>query len=208
MTHPFSAGALCAAAPDLARWPALLASGRVVPPALYRRMTTPDTLVDGRVLDYGYGVGVREFAGRPVIEHGGGINGFASYLAYYPTDGVAIAVLANTETFDAQRAERALARILLPNAGPRDLPLTAAEEAVYAGDYVLGHHLPVHVLADRGHLAAQPQGQARFRLLYQGGGVFVADFDPDVTLAFTVESGRATGFVLRQAGETTEARRK
>ena len=207
MTHPFSAGALCAAAPDLARWPALLASGRLLPAPLYRRMTSPGTLTDGRVVDYGFGVGVGEVAGRRVLEHGGGINGFAAQLAHYPADSLTIAVLANTQTFDAQRLQRAIARMVLPGAGPRDLPLSAAEQRVYAGDYVLGDHLPVRVWVERGRLTAQPQGQRAFGLLHQGGGVFAAAFDPDVTLAFTVAAGRATGFALREGGETTAARR-
>ncbi|CAA9348145.1 MAG: hypothetical protein AVDCRST_MAG11-3353 [uncultured Gemmatimonadaceae bacterium] len=208
MTQPFSAGALCASAVDLARWPALLASGRLVPAPLYRRMTSPDTLADGRVLDYGYGVGVREFAGRRTIEHGGGINGFAAHLAHYPADGVTVAVLANTQTFDAQRLQRAVARLVLPGAGPRDLPLAAAEQRVYAGDYVLGAHLPVRVWVERGRLTAQPQGQRAFGLLHQGGGVFVTQYDPDVTLAFMVRDGRAASFELREVGRTTVATRR
>ncbi len=207
MTHPFSAGALCASARDLARWPALLAAGRVIPAATYARMTTPDTLTGGRRLDYGYGVRVRDFAGRPVLEHGGGINGFASQLSFFPRDSLTIAVVANTETLDAQRLERLLARMLLPGATPRDVALTPAAQEVYAGSYVLGRHLPVRIWIDRGRLTADADGQPTFRLLYQGGNLFAASFDPEVTLAFSVSGGRATGFVLRQAGETTEARR-
>jgi CubicO group peptidase (beta-lactamase class C family) len=208
MTQPFSAGALCASAPDLARWPALLASGRLFPAPLYRRMTSPDTLSDGRVVDYGWGVGVRTFAGRRVIEHGGGINGFAGYLAHFPADSLTIAVLANTQSFDAQRLERALARLLLPGAGPRDLPLTAREQKAYAGDYLLGDHLPVRVWVERGRLTAQARGQPPFALLHQGGGVFAAGYDPEVTLAFTAPGGRAVSFELRETGRTTVATRR
>lgn len=207
MTHPFSAGGLCASAPDLARWPTLLASGRVLPPAVYRRMMTPDTLADGRVLDYGYGVGVREYAGRRVIEHGGGITGFSSYVAYFPADSLTISVLANTETFDAQRVERRVARLLLPGAAPQDLALDAAEQRTYVGDYMVGQHLPVRVWVVRGRLTAEARGQRPFGLLHQGGGVFVADFDPDVTVTFTVRDGRASSFLLHEGRTNTEARR-
>jgi CubicO group peptidase (beta-lactamase class C family) len=208
MTHPFAAGALCAAAPDLARWPALLASGRLFPAPLYRQMTSPGTLADGRAVDYGWGVGVRRFAGRRVVEHGGGINGFAAYLAHFPDDTLTIAVLANTQGFDAQRLERALARLLLPGAAPRDLPLAAADFRTYTGDYVLGAHLPVRVWVERGRLTAQAEGQPPFALLHQGGGVFAAGYDPEVTVTFAVAAGRATGFTLRETGRTTEARRR
>ena len=207
MTQPFAAGALCASAPDLARWPALLAAGRLFPVPLYRSMTSPGTLADGRLVDYGFGVGVRSFAGRRVIEHGGAINGFAAYLAHYPADTLSIAVLANTQGFDARGLQRALARLLLPGAAPRDLPLSAAETRVYAGDYVLGAHLTVRVWVERGRLTAQAEGQRPFALLHQGGGAFVAGFDPDVTVTFTVAGARATGFTLRESGRTTEARR-
>jgi hypothetical protein len=170
-------------------------------------MTTPEALVGGGALDYGYGVRVREFAGRTVVEHGGGINGFAGQLSFFPSDSLTIAVLANTETFDAQRLARRLARILLPGAATPDLALTPAEERVYAGRYVLGSHLPVRVWMERGRLTVEPEGQRAFGLLHQGGGTFAADFDPEITLTFTVDGGRATGFALRQAGATTLARR-
>jgi len=41
---PFSAGALCSTASDLARWSYLLATGRVLLPASWATMTTPTTL--------------------------------------------------------------------------------------------------------------------------------------------------------------------
>ena len=116
-------------------------------------------------------------------------------------------MLANTETFDARRLARELARVLLPGVGPIGLPLTAAERAVYAGEYVLGSHLPVRVWDEGGRLRAQAQGQDAFGLLYRGDNVFAAEFDPDVTLTFAVTGARASGFTLREGLRVTEARR-
>jgi CubicO group peptidase (beta-lactamase class C family) len=44
--------------------------------------------------DYAYGLMVRSVKHK-VIEHGGGIEGFNTHLAYYPDDKVVVVVLAN-----------------------------------------------------------------------------------------------------------------
>lgn len=45
--------------------------------------------------DYACGLRVRTQGGRKVIDHGGGIEGFNTFLAYYPEDKLTVVVLAN-----------------------------------------------------------------------------------------------------------------
>ena len=45
--------------------------------------------------DYAFGLGVRTVDGRKVIDHGGGIEGFNTHLAYYPEDKLTVVVLGN-----------------------------------------------------------------------------------------------------------------
>jgi CubicO group peptidase (beta-lactamase class C family) len=54
MTHPHAAGALCMSVRDYLKWQTALTSGRVVRPATYTMMTTPETLVDGSKIGYGF----------------------------------------------------------------------------------------------------------------------------------------------------------
>ena len=60
-------------------------------PTATEAMTTP-------VKDhYALGLQVASKNGRKRFAHGGGINGFGSFLAYFPASGVTIVVLSNVE---------------------------------------------------------------------------------------------------------------
>jgi D-alanyl-D-alanine carboxypeptidase len=91
--HPsrsFSSGSLCSTASDLARWSHLLATGRVVLPASYEMMVTPNNFVP-----YGLGLFVEPRLERAAVWHSGGIQGFRSFLLYFPDEEIAVAVLTN-----------------------------------------------------------------------------------------------------------------
>jgi CubicO group peptidase (beta-lactamase class C family) len=89
MTVPHAAGALYSTTGDLHRWARALFGGRVVSAASLKKMTTPDRN------NYALGLTVRDVDGRRMISHGGGINGFNAFLAYYPDAEITVAVLAN-----------------------------------------------------------------------------------------------------------------
>lgn len=209
MQLPYAAGSLCSTVGDLVSWTHQLSSGRVVSAASYRAMTTPVTLPSGRPMTYGYGLGADTLAGRRVISHGGGINGFISYLIGVPQDSIVIAVLSNTSPAPSQALANAMLRVVLgvPDAPPpapvKDLATTAAERARYVGEYLLaqpdGRRVPVTV-TERGETlivqsALDPRPQT---LRSQGDHVFVSS-DND-RLAFDVNGNRATGFVMGPKG--------
>src|SRR4029078_9584225 len=75
MTQPFSAGSLCSTVDDLARWNRLLATGKVVSPESYARMTTAEGSALRAPVRYGYGLIADTLAGRRMITHGGSIHG-------------------------------------------------------------------------------------------------------------------------------------
>jgi D-alanyl-D-alanine carboxypeptidase len=92
--HPsglISSGSLCSTASDLTRWAQLLATGRVMLPASYARMTTPVS----STVTYGFGVGLNNILGQPAVSHNGGIDGYLSYLFYFPQRDIAVAVITN-----------------------------------------------------------------------------------------------------------------
>ena len=92
-----SNGALCSTASDLVRWSHLLANGKVLLPASYETMTTPARLDDGNVVSSGYalGIAVANMLGRSAVWHSGAIDGFQSYLVYFPAEELAVAVIIN-----------------------------------------------------------------------------------------------------------------
>jgi len=89
MSIPHAAGALYSTTEDLLRWEQGLFGGKVVSPASLQKMTTPFKN------NYAFGVVVQTNDGRKVVQHGGGIEGFNTFLSYYPDDKLTVAVLAN-----------------------------------------------------------------------------------------------------------------
>src|SRR5581483_7409894 len=89
MTIPFSAGGLYSTTEDLWLWEQGLFGGKILKPASLSKMTTPFKS------DYAFGLEVSERKGRKVIQHGGGIEGFNTSLAYYPGDKLVVVALAN-----------------------------------------------------------------------------------------------------------------
>jgi D-alanyl-D-alanine carboxypeptidase len=142
MNQPGAAGALCSTPRDMVRWARALASGRVVSPESYARMTEPTRLTDAQTeptrltdaqteptrltdaqteptrltdaqtVPYGYGLALGRLGDANVVEHGGGINGFGSMLAHYPDNDVTVAVVVNGPA-GAGRLQQKIARAVL-----------------------------------------------------------------------------------------------
>jgi len=85
-------GSLYSTASDLWRWTLALHHNRIIAPDLYRRMTT------STFHNYGYGLEIRNGPDGRVIDHGGGMEGFSSFLQYREQGQVVVAVLANVNT--------------------------------------------------------------------------------------------------------------
>jgi D-alanyl-D-alanine carboxypeptidase len=193
MVIPAAAGALCSTAGDLVRWTHLLHSGQVVSPASLRQMTTPTVLASGDEAGYGYGLQLNRFHLRPVIFHGGSINGFIAALVHYPEDSLSIALLFNAGSAEAyERIELAVARAAL-GIEILDLPLTAGDMARYLGTYTIQwgeRTIDLRVFGEGGQLNAEIVGQGTTRLLYQGDHRFITAADDEISILFNVENGR------------------
>ncbi len=115
MSVPYAAGGLYSTVLDLQRWVDALDADALVDAAAMQRFVTPlaDT-TDQEGFGYAYGVNVGDEDGRRVAWHEGVINGFSTYLAWYPDDGLAIALLTNRQEGPilGRAATRAAARAL------------------------------------------------------------------------------------------------
>ena len=98
MSVPYAAGGLYSSVLDLQRWVDALDADTLVDAAAMQRFVTPlaDT-TDGGTFGYAYGVSVSDENGHRVVSHSGVINGFSTLLAWYPDDGLTIALLTNRE---------------------------------------------------------------------------------------------------------------
>ena len=116
----YAAGGLWATASDVARWDVALMGGKVLNPESMKAMTTPTTLTDGRVQDYGFGLNVKRESGRLVLSHGGAISGFRATNLLIPASKSAVVVLINDEQPDPGIAPAIVALMLKADA-PEDL---------------------------------------------------------------------------------------
>lgn len=137
MTQPQAAGALVSDAQDLWRWNRALHGGKLLSPAMYQQMITPEGAA--KESGYGDGITVGTLRGEPRLEHGGGIHGFGSALLYLPKSGTTIVMLRNTDApgFATGMTARKLAAFAIGQPYPEIVPVpqTEAQLKAYTGGY-------------------------------------------------------------------------
>ena len=97
MSQPHGAGALMSNVDDLWKWQQALMAGKLVSRDLVQRAHTSARLADGREAGYGFGWSVSFTAGHRSIEHGGGIQGFATHALSVPDADLFVAVFCNSD---------------------------------------------------------------------------------------------------------------
>jgi CubicO group peptidase (beta-lactamase class C family) len=93
-------GAFFSTLGDLAKWDGVLYGDSVLSETIRQQMWAPVQLSDGTAHPYGFGWHTQTRAGRRVVWHGGGLPGYASYLARFLDDRVTVIVLANGDDAD------------------------------------------------------------------------------------------------------------
>jgi D-alanyl-D-alanine carboxypeptidase len=221
LSHPFAAGALCSTVGDFATWQRALDAGKVVSPASYALMSTADTLVSGRKINYGFGLVPGVFNGHKTISHTGGIPGFASAATWVPDDSLSIVVFTNYDAESPNTLVQNLLRVAYGEApvarGAVRTPATAApalspaDRDAIVGNYTLqlptGQALPIRFFLDGTRLMAQAQGQDANEIRYLGNYTFGVAFDPALRFTFVMDAGKATRVTLLQGGATIEGPR-
>lgn len=131
MVIPFAAGALYSTTEDLLLWDKALYTEKLVSRKSLDEMFTP--FKDG----YAYGWGVGKKFNRQETEHSGGINGFSTDIARFPSERVTVIVLSNNENAPSPKIAENLAAIVfgesyqLPKPPISDvLSATIAQKAV------------------------------------------------------------------------------
>jgi CubicO group peptidase (beta-lactamase class C family) len=95
MSLPYSAGSLLSTVDDLAKWDRALEGTGLLSQASLDKWWKPFSLANGESIHYGYGWSISSYEGHPVVDHGGGINGFTCQLLRMPEDRIFVTVLTN-----------------------------------------------------------------------------------------------------------------
>ena len=79
----------------------------------FKLMKTLNKLNDGSDNDYAFGVFINKYSGHDIIQHGGAIGGFRSYVGTIPDEKLSIAVLTNFSSSSSDSKANQIYEILL-----------------------------------------------------------------------------------------------
>jgi CubicO group peptidase (beta-lactamase class C family) len=203
MSVPHAAGGLYSTTGDLLTWQRALYGGRLVSKASLAKMVTPGAG------GYGLGVAVSAGAGRRVYQHGGGINGFASMLAYYPETETSVVVLSNVAGPSAGSIAAALGAVA--HGDSVQLPsertaITLAPDALaaFVGTYEIQPGGVMYVRLEGASLTVQIVGQPRLPIFAESPTRFFLRV-VDAQIDFVRDgAGAVTHLVLHQNGASRE----
>jgi CubicO group peptidase (beta-lactamase class C family) len=207
MSIPFSGGALYSTTEDLLRWEQGLFGGKLLKAESLQKMTTPF------LKNYAFGLGVDTKSGEKVIAHGGGIEGFNTYLAYYPDDALTVVVLANLTRSNPDRMARMLGdlahgkEVKLPT--PRKVVTVPVEKLKeYVGTYALNPNFELAVTLEGEQLMTQATRQPKFPVFAESETKFFLKV-VDAQIEFVRDAkGEVTSLILHQGGRDQVAKRK
>ena len=206
MTIPFSAGALYSTTHDLLLWEQALYGGKVLPAASLKKMTTPYKE------NYGCGLMITAANGHLQYEHGGGIEGFNTEMAYYPDDKLTVIVLANLNGLAPGDIAGKLAAVVhgdkvVLQSERKEIKVPHEILAKYVGSYELAPGIFITMSVDGDQLFTQLTGQPKFEVFAETEKDFFLKV-VDAQLTFKMDSqGKVTDLVLHQNGRDQTARR-
>jgi len=206
MSIPHAAGALYSTTEDLLRWEQGLFGGKVISAASLAKMTTP---FKG---DYALGVSVQTTNGRKAIQHGGGIEGFNTFLAYYPDSRVTLAVLANINGQAPNQIATKLAEIahggtVQLTSERKEIKLPVETLSKYVGTYEIAPGVNMLMRLAGDHLTTQLTGQQQIPVYAESETKFFLKVVDAQVEFFTDASGAVTHAVMYQNGRERKVRR-
>jgi CubicO group peptidase (beta-lactamase class C family) len=206
MTVPLSAGALYSTTEDLLRWEQGLFGGKVLSPSSLQKMTTPFKN------DYAFGLQVHMVNGRKLIDHGGGIEGFNTMLAYYPEEKLVVIVLGNLNGLAPQEIASKLAavvhgeKVVMPSEH-KEVTVNPKLFNGYIGRYQLAPDFVLTITREDDHLFAQATGQPKFQIFPESDrDYFLKVVDAQITFV-TSGNDKASELILHQGGGDQHAKR-
>lgn len=176
MKLPYAAGSLLSTVDDLYTWNRALFAGKVISRDSFKRMITPTKLKDGKMQNYGYGLGISKFFGYRSIGHGGGINGFVTYAMQIPEKKVFVAVFSNCPGMEpAPRfVARWIAALLVGKSVKEKKPVKVAEDILesYVGIYKINNGNYREVIKKGDKLFTQRTGGPMFPIYAESNSRF------------------------------------
>lgn len=203
LPDPYAAGGMYSTTQDLLLFAQAILDHRLLKPETQQMAFAP--IRD----NYGLGWIIRDVAGKRVVAHSGGADGFRSNLVIVPDDKICIVLLDNHETQALEPITTKLLDVLYdrPVELPLEVPVSMEILEGYTGTYQLPPDLHVYVTVDNGHLVACPSGQRPESALAKSSTEFYFP-DADLTARFEpTQPGEEQVVVIQHQGDTRRGNR-
>jgi CubicO group peptidase (beta-lactamase class C family) len=195
----FSAGALYSTVGDLYKWDRALYGNKIMSQASLQQAFTPHKS------NYGYGWVSDSAFGKKVVEHGGAITGFTSYILRVPEDSTCIILLDNRQSTALDKMAATINALL--HDGKYELPRERIEITMdtailrqYTGDYQLAPNFVITISLENGRLRAQPSGQGKAELFAEKENFFFLKVVDAQVEFIRGADGKVEKMVLHQGG--------
>lgn len=213
MTWAGGAGNLYSTAEDLLKWNRQLFGAKFINEASIAKAHAKVKLNDGSDYPYGYGWGFGDYKQLDMIAHSGGLHGFLTNLAYYPTIDATIVVLSNCSApknvvpgdLTNKLADIFLKEYLKEN---QEIAVNTKEYDKYAGKYVYPGGAIMTITSKNDKLMAQLPGQQKFQIYPKAEHVFFWKVvDAEITFHLD-ENGNVEYGMHKQNGFTSKVPRQ
>lgn len=109
----------------------------------FSMLQTTDTLNNGQLNNYAFGVVMDDFYGNKRVQHTGGTPGFLSFTAYYPNEELTMVLLTNLSSYEVNNKYIQLSQLFLKNKTPKPekrksptpIPFDLEIAKNFSGDY-------------------------------------------------------------------------
>ena len=151
--------------------------------------------------------------GHLMIEHGGGIEGFNTELAYYPDDKLTVVVLANLNGGAPGEIASKLAAVahgekVVLASERKEIAVSPGILATYVGTYELTPTFSIVMTLEDGHLMTQATNQPKFPLFAESPTEFFLKVVDAQVEFFKNDAGQVTYLILHQGGRDTKGVKK
>jgi CubicO group peptidase (beta-lactamase class C family) len=204
-------GELLTTVEDLVLWDQNFYDGRVGGKDLIAQMQVTGVLNGGQPINYGSGLFVENYRGARMVEHSGGVAGYATQMSRFPAQHFTVVVLANTPDVNPTAMTRRIADIYLDRELapkpvvaknlPDEVKLDDDKLTPLAGFYALSKEFGINFTVEKGRLFLQATGQGKLPLFASAEReFFMKAVNAQISFEAPDQNGVISRMVLHQNG--------
>jgi CubicO group peptidase (beta-lactamase class C family) len=132
--NAYGNGGLLTTVDDLLRWNGRFGGAKIGDASFIKSELEPGKLNDGRSLFYAAGLFITAHNGAREISHSGATGGYSTWLGYYPSQQLSVAVLCNEADVDATLLGHKVVDVYLPPSGADDVQAAGKKNVTLVPD--------------------------------------------------------------------------